>query len=158
MALYIGLDLGTFCGFSVMCCAPDKGTALISGTWDCSIKAGHDSPSLRVLKFRTHLRDYLALSPDILFYELVRAHKGVQAAHVYGAFLEAMQEECDAAGVPYQGIGVSEIKKHITGKGNAGKPAVIKAVQDKFDIIVGDDNEADAIAITDCGRELISCT
>jgi Holliday junction resolvasome RuvABC endonuclease subunit len=45
-------------------------------------------------------------------------------------------------------VAVGTIKKHITGKGNASKQAVIKAVEAKW-YRPQDDNEADAIALLD---------
>ena len=49
-------------------------------------------------------------------------------------------------GIAYQGVPVGTIKRHVTGKGNANKAAVIAAIRKRgFD--PADDNEADAIAI-----------
>ena len=48
--------------------------------------------------------------------------------------------------IPYEGVPVGEIKKHLTGKGNADKVAMIAAVQ-ALGYAVTDDNEADAIAL-----------
>ena len=44
-------------------------------------------------------------------------------------------------------IGNSKIKKQMTGKGNAKKPAVIAAVNKMFNLSLTDDNLADAVAI-----------
>jgi crossover junction endodeoxyribonuclease RuvC len=50
--------------------------------------------------------------------------------------------------IPYCGVPVATIKRHITGKGNADKGAVIAAVRALgFDPV--DDNEADALALLD---------
>jgi Holliday junction resolvasome RuvABC endonuclease subunit len=49
-------------------------------------------------------------------------------------------------GVPYQGTPVGTIKRHATGKGNAGKAAMVAAARDRG-FSPADDNEADAIAI-----------
>ena len=46
----------------------------------------------------------------------------------------------------YQGVPVGTIKRHITGRGNADKAAVIAAVRARG-YSPSDDNEADAIAI-----------
>jgi Holliday junction resolvasome RuvABC endonuclease subunit len=51
--------------------------------------------------------------------------------------------------IPYRGVPVGTIKRHITGRGNADKDAVIAAVRALgFDPV--DDNEADALALLDC--------
>ena len=50
--------------------------------------------------------------------------------------------------IPYSGVPVGTIKKHVTGKGNANKQAIINAVRGLgFD--PRDDNEADALALLD---------
>ena len=53
---------------------------------------------------------------------------------------------CEANRIPYQGVPVGTIKRHITGKGNADKQAVIDAVR-KLGFAPADDNEADALAL-----------
>ncbi|GAB4112596.1 MAG: hypothetical protein Fur0019_19060 [Tibeticola sp.] len=47
---------------------------------------------------------------------------------------------------PVQGVPVGTIKKHATGRGNAGKDQVIIAVRSRGHAPV-DDNEADALAL-----------
>jgi Holliday junction resolvasome RuvABC endonuclease subunit len=50
--------------------------------------------------------------------------------------------------IPYRGVPVGTIKRHVTGRGNADKDAVIAAVRRLgFDPV--DDNEADALALLD---------
>ena len=48
--------------------------------------------------------------------------------------------------IAYQGVPVGTIKKHATGKGNAGKGEVIAAMR-LLGHPVTDDNEADALAL-----------
>ena len=48
--------------------------------------------------------------------------------------------------IPYQGVPVGTIKRHVTGKGNADKQAVIDAVR-RLGFAPADDNEADALAL-----------
>jgi len=45
----------------------------------------------------------------------------------------------------------SVIKKFVTGKGNAGKPAVVSAVATRYGLAVATDNEADAFALAKLG-------
>lgn len=153
MPTYLGLDLGTHCGFALLT-ANRGGSSIMSGAWDCSIKTGHDSPSLRFDKFEKQLDDFLMLGVDRVYYEVVRRHRGTQAAHIYGAFLAKMQERCDRVGIPFEGLSVQEIKKFATGKGNASKEQVIEGVQ-KLGYDPGCDNEADAISIVLAGREKV---
>jgi Holliday junction resolvasome RuvABC endonuclease subunit len=85
-------------------------------------------------------------------FEEVRAHKGTNAAHLYGGFMAMLTRWCEQQGLPYQGIPVGTIKRFATGKGNANKEAVIAAVR-KLGFEPQDDNEADAIALLFCHAE-----
>ena len=64
----------------------------------------------------------------------------------YGGFLATLTAWCEQQRIPYEGVPVGSIKRFITGKGNAGKDAVIEAVRSRG-FHPKDDNEADAIAI-----------
>ena len=64
----------------------------------------------------------------------------------YGGFLATHTASCEQNGIPYEGVPVGTIKRHITGKGSADKAAVIAAVRARG-FNPADDNEADAIAI-----------
>lgn len=83
---------------------------------------------------------------DAVFFEEVRNHKGVDASHSYGFYAGYLMGLCEKKRIPYQGIPVGTIKKHATGKGNAGKEMVIKSVKKKGHN-PEDDNEADALAL-----------
>lgn len=85
---------------------------------------------------------------DEVYFEEVRSHKGTDAAHKYGGFVAILEEFCEHHQIPYLGVPVGTIKKHITGKGNATKYAVIDAIKAKGFTPV-DDNEADSLALLD---------
>ena len=70
----------------------------------------------------------------------------MDAAHVYGGLLATLSAWCEHHNLPYQGVPVGTIKRHATGKGNANKDEVIKAMQ-LLGHSVKDDNEADALAL-----------
>jgi hypothetical protein len=83
---------------------------------------------------------------DAVYFEEVRRHAGTDAAHVFGGFLATLSAWCEAQGIPYSGVPVGTWKRHVCGKGNADKQAVIAAIRERgFE--PADDNEADAIAI-----------
>lgn len=87
---------------------------------------------------------------QVWYEEVVRhsIYNQTAVAHTYGGFLGTLQVFCEYNNIPYQGVPVGTIKKHITGKGNANKQMVIDAIKLKgFD--PKDDNEADALAILD---------
>jgi crossover junction endodeoxyribonuclease RuvC len=58
--------------------------------------------------------------------------------------------------VPYLPIPPSEVKKYITGKGNAKKSLILKYVYKKYDIDVDSEDEADAIAVLLTGIKKVS--
>ena len=103
---------------------------------------------MRFLRFRRWLTELKAGAGglDIVLYEQVRSHAGVDASHAYGGGLAILTARCEHHGIPYQGVPVGTIKRHISGKGNADKQAVIEAVR-KLGFRPADDNEADALAL-----------
>ena len=88
----------------------------------------------------------MTTSIDTLHFEEVRRHVSTDAAHAYGGFLATLTAWCEHHQIPYQGVPVGTIKKHATGKGNAGKDDVIASVRARGHA-PGDDNEADALAL-----------
>jgi len=62
-------------------------------------------------------------------------------------------EECAKAGVSYAGIPAAKVKQRATGKGNAGKPAMIAAAEETWLVEVEDDNHADALWVLQVGLE-----
>jgi Holliday junction resolvasome RuvABC endonuclease subunit len=113
---------------------------------------------MRYLRFGRWLDEMLALSGSesdaptdsavigAVYFEEVRRHLGVDAAHVYGGLLATLTAWCERHQIPYQGVPVGTIKRHATGKGNAGKAEVIAAMK-ALGHPVTDDNEADALAL-----------
>lgn len=142
MTVLLALDLGTTTGYAI---SPTHGS-LISGTWN--LKGGrYDGGGMRFVRFRGHLQDLHAATPvEQVAYEEVRRHLGTDAAHVYGGLQATLTAWCEDNGIPYEGVPVGTIKKFATGKGNAGKGAVIHAVE-QLGYAPKDDNEADAIAL-----------
>lgn len=103
---------------------------------------------MRYLRFKRWLSEITAVVTDIhaVYFEEVRRHTGVDAAHVYGGLMATLTTWCEHHNIPYQGVPVGTIKKHATGKGNAGKDEVIAAMRAKGHPVT-DDNEADALAL-----------
>lgn len=142
----LALDLGTQCGWALQL---DSGE-ILSGSQP--FKPGRfEGGGMRYLRFRRWLSDEIK-TPDLVAFEEVRRHNSTDAAHVYGGLMATLTAWCEAHSVPYQGVPVQTIKKHVTGKGNAPKAAVIAAMQARgFDPT--DDNEADALALLMCVTE-----
>lgn len=139
----LALDLGTQCGWAV-------------ATRDGKFSSGSDrfdpkrcgGAGKRWLSFREFLtaRAREAGGIQAVYYEDVKNHAGVIAAHVYGGFLAVLELWCAANNIPLYGVGVGTIKKHATGRGNAKKPDMIAAAQ-AMGVRVVDDNQADAVAL-----------
>ena len=103
---------------------------------------------MRFLRFKRWLNELLSASHSInaVYFEEVRRHAGVDAAHAYGGFMGHLTAWCEHHNIPYQGVPVGTIKKHAPGKGNAGKDEMIVAAKVRGHNPV-DDNEADALAL-----------
>jgi Holliday junction resolvasome RuvABC endonuclease subunit len=103
---------------------------------------------MRFLRFRRWLTELKACAGNIdaVYFEEVRRHAGVDAAHAYGGFLATITAWCEHHRIPYQGVPVGTIKRHATGKGNASKDEMLAAVR-KLGYKPENDNEADALAL-----------
>jgi Holliday junction resolvasome RuvABC endonuclease subunit len=130
------------------------GWALVSP--DKSITSGSESfrpgrfegGGMRFLRFKRWLTEIKNSvdNLDAVYFEEVRRHAGVDAAHVYGGFMAHLTAWCEHHQIPYQGVPVGTIKRHATGKGNADKAAVLAAMR-ALGHAPADDNEADALAL-----------
>lgn len=142
----LALDLGSKLGWAISYGTND----VLHGTVE--FKNGrYEGGGMRWLRFRQWLDGMLDQHGPIeaIYFEEVRRHAGTDAAHAYGGFLAHLTALCEKRKLPYQGIPVGTIKKHATGKGNAGKPAMIAAMQAKG-FTPADDNDADALALLLC--------
>ena len=83
------------------------------------------------LRFRAWLQelDETVDGIDAIFFEEVHGHRGTTAAQIYGGFLAHLTAWAEMNEMPYEGVPVGTIKRHITGKGNATKEAMIAAVR-----------------------------
>ena len=139
----LALDLGTTTGWALR----DADGLITSGT--LSLRPGrYDGGGMRYLRFANWLAEIDRLTGPMaaIWFEEVRRHAGTDAAHVYGGLMATLTAWAEQHGVPYQGVPVGTIKRHVTAKGNAGKEAVLAAVRARGFSPAGD-NEADAIAI-----------
>ena len=139
----LALDLGTTTGWALQ--AADG--LIASGTVSFR-PSRYDGGGMRYLRFQHWLEQLADDSGGLtaIYFEEVRRHIGTDAAHLYGGFLATLTAWCEREGVAYQGVPVGTIKRFATGKGNAGKDAVMAAVRARG-FSPADDNEADAIAI-----------
>lgn len=153
----LALDLGTRTGWALALGPFDGGEprTWCSGVQD--FKGGrYEGGGMRFLRFRSWLTDMKATSSvDAVVFEEVRRHRGTDAAHVYGGLLAILTSWCEHHGIPYIGLGVSAIKRHATGRGNASKLDMIEAAAKRGPCrqVTNDDNQADAVCILNCALE-----
>jgi len=149
MSTVLALDLGTQTGWSLL----HKGI-ITSGTLTFK-NDRYQGGGMRYLRFSRWLDDIKGLAGRNLtevYFEEVRRHLGVDAAHVYGGFLATLTAWCEKESIPYQGVSVGTIKRHATGKGNASKQEVLESLKAKGYRLLADDNEADALALLEWVR------
>jgi len=142
----LALDLGTATGWALRTGAGN----VVSGTQ--SFKPGRfEGGGMRFLRFQRWLNEVSSTAGVIeaVYFEEVRRHAGVDAAHVYGGLLATLTAWCEHRNIPYSGVPVGTIKKHATGKGNAGKAEILVAMT-ALGYKPADDNEADALALLAC--------
>ena len=139
----LALDLGTQTGWALN----QLDGTITSGT-EIFIPHRFEGGGMRFLRFKRWLGEVLAASVHInaVYFEEVRRHAGVDAAHAYGGFMGHLTAWCEHHNIPYQGVPVGTIKKHATGKGNASKGEMIVAARARGHS-PADDNEADALAL-----------
>ena len=141
----LALDLGQRTGWAVR----SRDGAIASGVHE--FRPGRfEGGGMIWLRFRAWLQeiDETAGGVGVVVFEEVRRHLGTAAAHAFGGYLAHLTAWAEANRIPYQGVPVGTIKRHIAGKGNADKAAVIAAVK-ALGFAPADDNEADALALLD---------
>lgn len=142
----LAIDPGTNCGYAFSSTREEIGG---HGVWDLKPKR-FEGGGMRFARLRSYLAElHKSVGLTAVYYEEVRRHKGVDAAHIYGGIVASIQEFCEAQDpkIPYTAKPVGEIKKFAAGKGNAKKDAMVAAVQKWGFSSVTDDNEADALAL-----------
>lgn len=137
----LALDLGTTAGWAL------RNAGVIQHGFISFKGHRYEGGGMRYLRFGRWLGE-IAASAEVsaVYFEEVRRHAGVDAAHVYGGLLATLTAWCESRDIPYQGVPVGTIKRHATGKGNASKEQVIAAMR-ALGHPVADDNEADALAL-----------
>jgi hypothetical protein len=139
----LALDLGTHTGWALW----QADRSITSGTEHFSPQR-FEGGGMRYLRFKRWLTELKQTTEglDAVFFEEVRRHAGVDAAHAYGGFMAHLTAWCEHHQIPYQGVPVGTIKKHATGKGNACKAEMLSAMRARG-FSPTDDNEADALAL-----------
>lgn len=127
-----------------------------SGVWDLKVKRD-ESGGMRLVRFKSKLKEILESEQiDLVVFERSSGfHKNalITQAEMHGV----LKNTLDEIGIPYRAYSSGEIKKQATGKGNAKKPQMIAAAVEKWpDIIIEDDNHADALWLKDLAEKDIN--
>jgi len=160
----LAIDPGSNCGYSwldvVQPVSPNiKAIRHQSGLWDLAKKRFGDH-GMRYLELRRRLME---VDPDFVVFEEIRfRHKSTDAARMYYGIVATIETFCKDNDISYTGIVTGDVKKRATGKGNSGKPPIIEAANEFFNIdpplstakSSKDDNIADAMWMCQLGIEL----
>jgi Holliday junction resolvasome RuvABC endonuclease subunit len=138
--MLLAFDLGTKCGWARGC----AGKMPLYGTLDLS-PGRFSGGGMRFLRFENELQKLLEGVQQVAFEE-VRAHRGVDAAHIYGGLMATLTAQCERWGIPYEGIPVGSWKKVFVGKGNASKTDVV-AEAGRRGYVTKTEDEADALGV-----------
>jgi Holliday junction resolvasome RuvABC endonuclease subunit len=143
----LALDLATKTGWA---------TDTASGVWNLATNKG-ESYGMKLIRFKAKVKEVIELEDTkIVAYEKPTGAfpKAISSVSEMVGVLILL---CEEMGVEHTGHTVAEIKKHATGKGNAGKPEMVHAAEIKWpEIRIIDDNHADALHILDFTKKTLN--
>ena len=148
--MILAIDPGTKCGWALH----DGARVVESGTWDLSLRRG-DSRGMRYVYLRAKLN---AIGsgygvPDLVVVEQAHHRGGAATEYAYGVSTR-VEEWCADFNAEHTTAHGATVKKFATGKGNAGKPAMVAAAEKRWPgHQCVDDNEADARWIAEWAAE-----
>jgi hypothetical protein len=87
----LALDLMTTTGWAIS----DSKGLILSGS-QCFKPQRFEGGGMRYLRFARWLDEMLESGVDWVVFEEVRAHRGTDAAHIYGGFMAALTSRCEA--------------------------------------------------------------
>lgn len=135
-------DQATMCGVAYQ----NVGKTYFPELWDLKIRS-KESQGMKWIRFEARLKKFLEKhETKVLAYELPSGRNINPIIHS-SKLIGVIEKVCVEMEVEYIELSSSEIKKFATGKGNAGKPEMIKYAKELWDYQGDDDNEADAIHI-----------
>jgi crossover junction endodeoxyribonuclease RuvC len=143
----LALDLGTKMGFCIR-----TGYA----TFDCGVVNLGKKAKTKFDKYN-NLDKWLVNTYNLLkgennpidkiYYEKVDFSYHTYSAQAHGGFVSIIQLFCKKNNIECEGFSVSEIKKKLTGRGNASKMGMVYYAEKYVNGIITNDNTADAIGV-----------
>lgn len=149
---FLGIDLGKNTGISLL---DHTDAILYSENWKLRDEVGGSGKIGRFIDLDNRLREFLFSNLNcslIAGYEKVFAHAGTEAAHDYGAYQSIILRIFSDFKISYYPLAVGSIKAYGAGKGNASKAEMLKAANDRWNINIKDDNQADSLFIASLAR------
>ena len=127
-------------------------TETSSGVWDFNKQKRGDSYGMRLIRFKSSVREIFDLEKiDIVVYERPAGmfkSSIIVASEMIGVLIAL----CEERGIQYTAYSATEIKKFATGKGNAKKQDMIDSAI-ALGFTPSDDNEADAIHLYNLAKK-----
>ena len=144
----LALDPASQTGWAV------NGLAKSYGTWDLKTRKD-ESIGMKLIRFESKLKEVVEqMDIQLIVYERPAGRNTYSIIH-QSKLIAIAEKYCENNNIQYRAYSASEIKKHATGKGNCGKPAMIQAAREKLAYAGDNDNEADALWLLDLAmREL----
>lgn len=116
----------------------------IYGTWDLKTRKD-ESMGMKLIRLESKLNEIHKLKNlDIIVYERPAGRHAHSIIH-QSKLIAVIEKFCEENDINYKAYSAKEIKLFATGKGNAGKPLMIKTAKEKYNYIGNNDNEADAL-------------
>jgi Holliday junction resolvasome RuvABC endonuclease subunit len=147
----VGFDIGTKFGWSVW--TSQKNDAWDWGYWDLG-RGKTQGGGMQMVWLSEHLKELLHMWQQwadvdrlVVAFELISFHKGIEAAHIYGALSMRLMEQCERMDIPYQGVQLIKIRRLVTGKGRIKKVEIRKFLEGRLNCKFGTSDEADATAV-----------
>lgn len=147
----LALDMATSTGWALM----DREGNVTSGVQRFDLGRG-ESVGMRFLRFRRWLNELLRapgseippqrFAVDVIAYERAH-HRGGAATALCVGLSTVVLEEAARLSIETTTIATMTLKKHATGRGNAGKPDMIAAASKRWGRQIETDDEADALCV-----------
>jgi Holliday junction resolvasome RuvABC endonuclease subunit len=139
----LALDPATHCGYAI--------SHSLYGVWNLTVKRD-ESAGMRLIRLRSKLNEIIQ-SEHINLVVFERPGGRFKSSIIVQSEIQGqIKTVCEDNKVQYRAYSSTEIKKFATGKGNCGKPAMIKAAQEKLNYPGDNDNEADALWILELAK------
>lgn len=144
--MILGIDPSTKCGFAIL---DRDGARVHSGVWNLQPRAGEGSGA-RFWRLHVELGQLLLEHPRIttVAYEVPGFMRTQAAAIACMGLASHVESWCEQKHLTYQGFAPTEVKRAAGLKGNADKPQMVAAANERWKPHqVKRDDEADALFV-----------